>query len=512
MQIGLFLHCKERSEKKKMFKRKEEQIWKTSLEKVNWKEIQSILYVNSSNTNHAELVVEWLRHRKIYQIHFDCIEKEEQRCTFMKSKGISVIGSTLSDIEKEINRGYRYDLVLVSMSLDMDDSVQKILKILQMTIEHNGCGLVFLFESELNSLKEKKIFQKLCDENQVSKIQIPETSMSKAENMISLKLENKVQNQISKMQNSTQNVDLFRQYEEEIEQGISLIEQFQEWKKNCKNNALITAGNRPLFRMTIDGYYDCSVNEYIEKVRRKYWKIYFDELKREKDIPDHLLPGLNSMERIGFSPDAAQEIKKKADSPETDQMSELLRLFDLCSKTYSWCPESKNNVHYFDAWAANKYYQVNGTIVLPVNIYQKNRYTSEWSISLGKGVEYLKMIEDSFLYLGGTPCQKKSAYEILEDLLNENSNGKTLSLPAIQFRFFRVKFYKKGTCHIEFTDRETLKKFNIVSAIKKGWLPDSYGKKHYSEMTNTEQEIIRAFQGEMEYEYMLCHAEKYLYA
>lgn len=84
--------------------------------------------------------------------------------------------------------------------------------------------------------------------------------------------------------------------------------------------------------MTIDGYYDCSVNEYIEKVRRKYWKIYFDELKREKDIPDHLLPDLNSMERIGFSPDAAQEIKKKADSPETDQMSELLRLFDLCVK------------------------------------------------------------------------------------------------------------------------------------------------------------------------------------
>lgn len=53
----------------------------------------------------------------------------------------------------------------------------------------------------------------------------------------------------------------------------------------------------------------------------------------------------------------------------------------------------------------------------------------------------------------------------------------------IQLKYFTVTFYKKGTCHIVFNNDELLKKFNIFGSQKKGWLPPSYGKKQYKDMT-----------------------------
>ena len=60
-------------------------------------------------------------------------------------------------------------------------------------------------------------------------------------------------------------------------------------------------------------------------------------------------------------------------------------------------------------------------------------------------------------------------------------------------------FYKKGTCHIEFTNADVLKSFNIFASQKKGWLPPSYGKKTYHDMSTADRAVVDSFEGETSY-------------
>ena len=78
-------------------------------------------------------------------------------------------------------------------------------------------------------------------------------------------------------------------------------------------------------------------------------------------------------------------------------------------------------------------------------------------------------------------------------------------------KYFNVTFYKKGTCHITFTNEELLKKFNIFGAQHKGWLPPSYGKKTYKDMTPEEKVVVNDFEGEAEYNKVMSNSQYYLF-
>ena len=82
----------------------------------------------------------------------------------------------------------------------------------------------------------------------------------------------------------------------------------------------------------------------------------------------------------------------------------------------------------------------------------------------------------------------------------------------IQLKYFTVTFFKKGTCHITFTNEELLKKFNIFGSQKKGWLPPSYGKKAYQDMSTEEKAVVNAFDGEEEYNKVVANQKYYLFS
>ena len=69
----------------------------------------------------------------------------------------------------------------------------------------------------------------------------------------------------------------------------------------------------------------------------------------------------------------------------------------------------------------------------------------------------------------------------------------------IEFEYFNLTFYKKGTCHIEFTDEKAVELLNIFVAKKRNWLPPTYGKKEYYNLSPEEKEAIDNFQGEKDY-------------
>ncbi|MCY8328860.1 DUF4942 domain-containing protein [Bacillus spizizenii] len=121
-----------------------------------------------------------------------------------------------------------------------------------------------------------------------------------------------------------------------------------------------------------------------------------------------------------------------------------------------------------------------------------------------KVLEKLKDIEKVFNYLDNGLTEDINIDETLK--LAEHY-GET---KKIELKYFYVTFYKKGTCHIEFKDMEILKKFNIFGSQKKNWLPPSYGKVKYQDMTTEEKDVINDFEGEQSYSETLNNRSYYI--
>lgn len=81
----------------------------------------------------------------------------------------------------------------------------------------------------------------------------------------------------------------------------------------------------------------------------------------------------------------------------------------------------------------------------------------------------------------------------------------------IDFTYFIISLFKKGTCHIKFKSEDLLLKFNIYGSQKKNWLPPGYGKKKYNEMTEEEKVVIDEFQGQESYEKVCNNTEEYIF-
>lgn len=80
----------------------------------------------------------------------------------------------------------------------------------------------------------------------------------------------------------------------------------------------------------------------------------------------------------------------------------------------------------------------------------------------------------------------------------------------MQFRYFDVDVFKKGTMHIKFRDLDLLKRFNIYGCQHKGWLPPSYGKKSYKDMNAEGKQVIDEYEGQQEYEKIYANRENYI--
>ena len=83
----------------------------------------------------------------------------------------------------------------------------------------------------------------------------------------------------------------------------------------------------------------------------------------------------------------------------------------------------------------------------------------------------------------------------------------------IEFKYFYLTVYKKGTAHIRFKDeyKYLVDALNIYVGKKRSWLPPEYGKKTYNNMDEEEKRVVDDFQGEKEYSKICKNQQLYLY-
>lgn len=318
------------------------------------------------------------------------------------------------------------------------------------------------------------------------------------------------------------------QYNMEVEGVLHLIDEFEAiipYMKRSLNESSYNA-DTPMLSLCFyddDRNYKSIVdkNEYLRKVRLKYWSYLMSNQKFVGKMTSNLQEKYQSMTEkmkdYDFNLFNIKMIQKEIVKDLVPGVEEtILKVFNKLSGDHSWYPETQNNIHYYNGWCANSAHKINKKVILPMN-----GYASSWSKdnldvykiydNLGdieKCFDYLDMGETNDEYYRNPETGEEHLINMQEKIRRAEENNQT---GKIQLKYFQVTFYKKGTCHIVFTNQDVLDKLNIFGSQRKGWLPPVYGRKKYTDMTVEEQTVINEFQGEKAYNSVFQNPQRYIY-
>lgn len=303
--------------------------------------------------------------------------------------------------------------------------------------------------------------------------------------------------------------NLITQYELEAKLGIKIIRDFYSMQKyipKVKNSDDIAMIGLSVIGCSDEVNTDLNpINRFIRGLREKYWSLLFmsNEMGRllTEEARNRYLGKLVEFRDYDFTfsnikqlqIDMTQSLNKNIDEA-------ILKQFD--NFTYKYSLDKQSNVHYFNGWRTNSAFMIKSKVIVPMYGIYEGRW-SYWSLYKCKG--YLEELEKIFVYLDGGKTDGKIIDERFADDDIKKYNGNRVS-----FKYFDVEFKKKGTIHIWFTNEELLKKFNIFGCQKHGWLPNSYGRKAYADMSKEEQDVIDSFEGKSSYDNVMSNPQVYL--
>ena len=513
---------------------------------IDFRMIHSILEPSAGKGNIVEAIK---KKEKFYSSAYnkvnydiDCIEADQNLQSILKGKNFRVVYNDFLtyDTMKE------YDLII--MNPPFSNGCKHLLKALEMQ-QRNGGAIVCLLNAEtlknpctndrqylqrkLTEYNAKVEFiqdafmdaeRKTAVEIALIKVQLPEVQRQSF--ILDGLQKAQQQREIEAETESTQLIDsdffkaIVNQYNLEVEAGIKLIKEYYAMKpfilsqfgKDKETGETIQTGGC-ILQMDIIGNRDkynnkLSINEYIREVRGKYWKALFENKKFIGQLTNNLQRDFyNKVEELkdyDFSLYNIYQLKIDMQKKVVKGIEDtIMELFEEFSNKYHWYDETSGNIHYYNGWKTNKAWIINKKVIIPLDAY--NQFWGKYEPSDYKIKNKLQDIEKCFNYLDGGLTE---AVDLEESLKFAEEYGETKN---IQLKYFTVTFYKKGTCHIVFNDDELLKKFNIFGSQHKGWLPPSYGKKSYKDMTAEEKAVVNEFEGEKEYSKVMSNRKYYLF-
>lgn len=514
---------------------------------LDFKMIKSILEPSAGK---GDIVDELRKKEQLYSSTYnkfsfdiDCIEIEQNLQYILKGKNYRVVHNDFLTY----NTMKEYDLII--MNPIFSNGCKHLLKALEMQ-KRNGGAVVCLLNAEtlknpctndrqylqrkLTEYNAKVEFiqdafmdaeRKTAVEIALIKVQLPEVQRQSF--ILDGLQKAQQQREIETETESTQLIDsdffkaIVNQYNLEVEAGIKLIKEYyamkpfilSEFGKDKETCETIQTGGC-ILQMDIIGNRDkynneLSINNYIKEVRGKYWSALFKNPKFVGQLTNNLQRDLyNKVEELkdyDFSLFNVYQLKIDMQKNLVKGIEDtIITLFDELSYKYHWYNETSNNIHYYNGWKTNKAWIINKKVIIPLKAYD-DYFTDRFRPTHYDIIEKLQDIEKCFNYLDGGLTE---AVNLEESLKFAEEYGETKN---IQLKYFTVTFYKKGTCHIVFNDDELLKKFNIFGSQHKGWLPPSYGKKFYKDMTVEEKAVINEFEGEKEYNKVMSNRKYYLF-
>lgn len=505
------------------------------LDKVNFKEVATVLEPSAGKGDLIEMVKQKEGGFYGYKFDIDAIEKDANLRHILNGKEYRIVHDDFLTYETF----KQYDLII--MNPPFSDGCKHLLKALEMQ-KRNGGQIVCLLNAETikNPFSNDRIAlqrdltelnadieflsnefidaeRKTAVEVVLIYVNIPKTGKE------SFILEGLRQSEKYAESENTNVTDLaegdylkriVKQYQMEVEAGIKLINEYkamqpyimQDFEKEDESSV---SYNRCILALKVESAKRLSINDFVKEVRGKYWRALFKNPDfvglLTENLQTDLYNRIGELKDYDFSMFNIMTLKVQMSNELVKGVEDtILNLFEELGNKYHYYDETSKNIHYYNGWKTNKAWKINKKVIIPLTGYGfwGDRYEPTHYQTLNK----LQDIEKCFNYLDGGLTD---AVDLKQSLEFAEQYGETKN---IQLKYFTVTFYKKGTCHIVFNNDELLKKFNIFGSQKKGWLPPSYGKKQYKDMTTEEKTVINEFDGnEAEYNKTMQNRKYYLF-
>lgn len=299
-------------------------------------------------------------------------------------------------------------------------------------------------------------------------------------------------------------------YNVEAKSGIELIRQYRAMIPYMSTAFSDDEyDKKPILRLTDSnerGYDSVSVNQYLKRVRLKYWQALLSNPKYIGRLTSKLQKEYQSMinklsdyefnEFNIYSLSAEMNAKIKHGVEE-----EIIAMFDRLTEAHTWYPEMQKNRHYYNGWKTNKAHKIDKKVIIPCyGVYS----SYDGKPQVYEASEVLSDIERVLNYFDGNMTADVDLWNTVK---NSFEQGITKNVPL---KFFNATFYKKGTIHLTFNCQNLIERFNIYAGMRKKWLPPSYGKKVYTDLSEEEKEVVNSFQGEEAYNEVMNNVDYFL--
>lgn len=503
------------------------------LDGVDYRYIGTVLEPSAGKGDIVKYITEKAEHGPYWNSHitFDCIEIDETLRNTLSGQDMKVV----HDNFLTYNTRKTYDLIIANPPFSEGD--KHLMKALDMQ-ERSGGDVVFILNAETIRNPYTNLRKVLVDrlEKAGASIEYMQQEFSSAERQTNVEIavvkvhydkpeytsnildglkkkyysEGIYQEDITDLAPGDFIEAIVKRYEMEVEAGIKLIKEYKALAPKLSDNLdLDYKYSHPILEMKCnEGSF--TINNFVEQERMKYWSALFKDKRITGQMTSNLqtdfLSKVNELKDYEFSVYNIKQMQIKMNQNLVEGIEDcIIELFDELSHQYSWY-DSSSNIHYYNGWKTNSAWKINKKVIIPFYAEVWSRWgNKEYQPDNYRVVEKIADIEKALNYLDGGLTDGISVGSVLN---MARCTGQTKN---IHLKFFDITFYKKGTCHIVFRDEELLKKFNIFGSQKKGWLPQDYGKKMYSEMNAEEKAVIDDFEGEVSYSKTMANTGYYLF-
>ena len=490
---------------------------------IDWESINYVLEPSAGKGNIAEYVKQ--AKGRWSQVDIDCIEIEPELRAILKDKGFRVV----HDDFLTLHTYKHYDLIL--MNPPFSQGARHLLKAISVQ-SLSGGGIICILNAETIRNAYTRERQELAQslERYNAEIKYYEKAFSVSENptdvevaVVKLKvpaperkttifetLREKEYEEYEKKRETCElaEIDFVKSfvalYNRELEWGLRLYDEYLELQSKAldsKSLLSLKIGND-------EGYGDhekFSVNDYVKAIRSKYWGKLFEHPSFTGRLTSNLYykytSQVSEFTNYDFSYWNIKTIQQEIALSLVKGVEEcIIELFEELSAKHSWDEDMPGNIHYYNGWKTNVSWKINRRVILPLQAFDNNRFVH---INRLNAVRKLSDIEKVLNYL-----DSGETGEVDIDIEKYLASGITRNIPQ---KYFTVTFFKKGTCHITFTNERLLKKLNIFGSQSKGWLPKGYARRRYEEFDPEEQSVIESFEGREAYNETLMESQYYLF-
>lgn len=496
---------------------------------VDWTTVFSILEPSAGKGDLADAVSRFVNDtRNSRRVSFcqrepyiDCIERDSDLAALLRGKGLHVVHDDFLTF-----RSFKqYDLCIMNPPFDNGD--EHLLKAL--SLMERGGQIVCLLNAETirnpYTNRRKVLVQNLHEHN--ARIEFIENAFAHAQRptdveialiYVNIPRKENTSDILSSLRRASENgaenseqpgylasadwlQNMIDGFEFEAKLGEKLINEFAALRPYMDPGREY---GEPLLSLKVGdrntGNNATMLNAYLYGLRAKYWS----NLLRRPELTEKMTSAMQqdynnkvkSLSEYDFSRYNIETVMREiAHQLSRGVEDSILDLFEQFSAKHSWYPECENNIHYYNGWATNKAHKVGMKVIIPANGCCADKWRNE-KLDTYRVNSLISDLERAMNYLDRGETTFRMPVDRAVRIANMNDMNKA------DFTYFTCTFYKKGTCHIKFKPEASriIDRLNIFAGQKKNWLPPTYGKKHYADMTAEEKAVIDDFQGADSYE------------